>query len=257
MLRRALANGYRNWRFGASLTPASACGIPIMLALPTLREPIDLTLRYLPKVPKSRVGRVLDVGCGNGDFLEQARAAGWIAEGCDFDPTVAVGVRSRGFAIREGGIEAWADAQGEFDAITFSHVIEHVHDPVATLEQARLLLREGGTIFIDTPNIDSVGHRTFGRSWRGLEPPRHLVLFNWAGMRAALERGGFHQIRRVARPGVYGGIAAQSAAIRAGRDPALATDDRSWSSRLATRLGALASPDRSEFVTLIATKRTE
>lgn len=255
MVRRALANGYRNWRYGATLKPASAFGIPLMLAVPAMRDPIDLTLRYLPKLPKSRVGRVLDVGCGNGAFLEQARAAGWIAEGCDFDPTVAAGVRSRGFDIREGGIEAWAEAEGEFDAITFSHVIEHVHDPIATLKAAWRLLRENGTIYIDTPNVDSAGHRAFGRSWRGLEPPRHLVLFTWAGMRAALATAGFHRSRRVARPGVYGGIAAQSAAIRAGRDPALATDDRTWGSRVSTAVRAIVSSDRTEFVTLVAIKR--
>lgn len=252
--RRALANGYRNWRYGVRLTPANALGVAVLLALPRMRTEIDLALRHLPRLPKSHAGRVLDVGCGNGHFLEEARTAGWIAVGCDFDPVAAASVRARGFDIREGGIEAWADAEGQFDAITFSHVIEHVHDPVATLEQARRLLKDDGTIYIDTPNIDAAGHRDFGRSWRGLEPPRHLVLFNWIGMRRALENAGFTDIKRVARPGVYAALAPQSAAIRDGRDAALATGDRSWSSRLRTCLHAIVTPDRSEFVTLTATK---
>ena len=252
--RRRLANGYRNWRFGARLAPSSAFGVPILLALPSMRTDIDLALRHLPKLAKGQIGRVLDVGCGNGAFLEQARGAGWIADGCDFDPTVATNVRACGFDIREGGIETWADAEGQFDAITFSHVIEHVHDPLATLKQAWRLLRAGGTIFIDTPNVDSTGHRVFGRSWRGLEPPRHLILFNWAGIRRILAEVGFVAIKRVARPGVYGGLAAQSEAIRDGRDPALASDQRSLAARLAQRLRDVTTSERSEFVTLIAAK---
>lgn len=254
IIKRTLANGYRNWRYGARLSPSSIFGVPLLMALPLMRAEMDLTLRHLPKLPKGRTGRVLDVGCGNGQFLDDARAAGWSADGCDFDPRAVASVRARGLDIREGGIEAWADAEGQFDAVTFSHVIEHVHDPVATLEQAWRLLRAGGTLYIDTPNIDSTGHRIFGRSWRGLEAPRHLVMFNWAGLRSALARIGFVTIKRVARPGVYGGLAAQSQAIRDGRAAALAIDERSGASRLADRLREIIAREQSEFVTFVATK---
>ena len=253
-VRRALANGYRNWRFGAELVPASSLGIPIILALSSLRNRVDLTMRHLPRLPVGQPRRLLDVGCGNGQFLEDARRCGWIADGCDFDPRAASIARERGFDVRDGGIETWAEAAGMFDAITLSHVIEHVHDPMATLGQAWHLLRDGGTIYIDTPNIKAAGHRRYGRAWRGLEPPRHLVLFTWSSMTGALRAAGFTAIRRISRPGVYGGIAAQSAAIRDGKNPAYARGARSWAGRLAMRVHAIVPREQSEFVTLVAAK---
>jgi 2-polyprenyl-3-methyl-5-hydroxy-6-metoxy-1,4-benzoquinol methylase len=59
---------------------------------------------------------------------------------------------------------------GDFDAITMSHVIEHVPDPLASLDKCRRLLRLGGYLVLSTPNVRSLGHQRFGQSWRGLEP---------------------------------------------------------------------------------------
>ena len=58
-----------------------------------------------------------------------------------------------------------------FDAVTMSHVIEHVPDPVAFLDKCRRVLRPGGRLVLSTPNVRSLGHKRFRQSWRGLEPP--------------------------------------------------------------------------------------
>ena len=57
------------------------------------------------------------------------------------------------------------------------------------------MLSKNGYIWIDTPNIDSEGHRIYGRNWRGLEPPRHLVLFSYNSLRKALIDAGFSNIQ--------------------------------------------------------------
>lgn len=252
--RRLLANGYRNWRFGSKFEPASKLGVPVIAALPWARRAIQLSLRYLPRPKPGTAPRLLDVGCGDASFLEAAIAAGWQGSGCDYDPVTVRNALARGIEVREGGIEAWADQIGAFDAVTISHVIEHVHEPKATMSLACKLLRAGGMIYVETPNLDALGHQIYGRDWRGLEPPRHLVLFNWQAMRRELTRAGFHRLRRLSRPGVFRGMAAQSELMRAGMDPAGVDNLPVWTPSLLTRLRSALARDKSEFVTFTALK---
>ena len=80
--------------------------------------------------------------------------------------------------------------------ITLSHVIEHVHNPVALLKVCRRLLKPTGQLWLETPNIDGAGHRQYMKNWRGLEPPRHLVLFNSQSLAKALFASGFARIEK-------------------------------------------------------------
>jgi len=142
------------------------------------------------------------VGCGSGHWLGQAAAAGWDGCGVDTDPVAVTKARAAGLDVRLGPIEAWSDDPCSFDAVTISHVIEHVSDPAALLKQAFLLLRPGGSLYIDTPNIDAPTHSEFGRSWRGLEAPRHLVLFSERCLIGLLTQQGFVDIARHCPPGI-------------------------------------------------------
>ncbi len=173
---RILGNGYRNSRYGTRFLPANRVGNVLFKFLPNARLSFDRQLRYLPRLPAG--GRLLDLGFGSGAFLELAREGGWTVTGADPDPIVVETARERGLDVRQGGIEAFSDQTGSFDVVTLSHVIEHVPNPQDTLKSAYNLLKPGGTLWICTPNLAGPGHRQFGRHWRGLEPPRHLVIFN-------------------------------------------------------------------------------
>jgi hypothetical protein len=59
------------------------------------------------------------------------------------------------------------------------------------------LLKPDGALWISTPNVDSLGHARFGRYWRGLETPRHLVLFNEASLVHAFQKAGFDRVKRL------------------------------------------------------------
>lgn len=199
----------------------------------------------------------MDVGAGNGAYLLSVRSAGWEIVGVEPDPAAAAVARRTGLDVREGSIHSLQSGDGTFDVITMNHVIEHVHEPRKVLSEAFRLLRPGGILYLETPNIESYGHRRFGRHWRGLEPPRHLVLFNWNSLEALLSEVGFAQIERRRRSGVYVSLAAKSRAIQRGGDPET-TDN----SRLLTRvadslleLRTLFDHRRSEYVTLLAQKR--
>lgn len=192
-IRRSLANGYLNRRFGADYRPASRLGGLAFAFVPGMRHALDALGRHLPHPWPG--ARLLDIGCGNGDFLDLARRSGWRVTGVELDPAATKLARDRGLEVFQGTIDALPRGAGTFDVITLSHVIEHVHDPVGLLARCRELLRSGGWLWIDTPNLESFGYGRFGAHWRGLEPPRHLVLFTKRSLLRALHEAGFTHVR--------------------------------------------------------------
>ena len=97
----------------------------------------------------------------------------------------------QGLEVHKGSIEILDCEHASFDAITLSHVIEHVHEPGVLLSSAQRLLKPDGILYIDIPNIRSLGAKTFGPNWRGIESPRYLVLFSIKGLQLLLKQCGF------------------------------------------------------------------
>ena len=253
-LRRVLANGYVNWRFGSTLQPAIAFGVLVAFLLPNKRAVLDRAFRHLPAVASGR--RLLDIGFGAGSFLECAQSAGWEAVGIDPDRIVVENARQRGLDVYHGSLEIFDDTAEQFDVITISHVIEHVHNPRATLIRINRLLKPGGMFWLETPNIESLGHDRFRRHALHLDPPRHLAIFNWSSLLTLLRETGFVNIRPRICYDTYYSLAAASRSIKAGADP---FSDRRvsfkyWSEGFLAGLIARLLPRKSEFITLTAYK---
>ncbi len=194
--RRILSNGYSNWRYGANNQPSNSLGVFAAFALPFTRTILDRQHRHLPfRTGTSRV--LLDVGCGNGSFLILARSCGWRVIGIDPDLSALKRCTENGLDQLYTSIEELGMWEGKVDVITMNHVIEHLHKPCEVLKAAYKLLKPGGTLWIETPNITSVGHKKFGKNWFHLDPPRHLVLFNSSSLNTAINSAGFIDIRRV------------------------------------------------------------
>lgn len=141
-----------------------------------------------------RPARLLDFGCGAGDFLEGMRRRGWTVTGLDASPAAVARVRARGLAAHLGTLPhpLWADAC--FEAITMRQSLEHTHEPLAVLQAAFRLLTRGGRLVITVPNFDSFAASWFGPAWFGLDLPRHLTHFTPATLGACLHRAGFDRI---------------------------------------------------------------
>jgi SAM-dependent methyltransferase len=139
-------------------------------------------------------GDLLDVGCGNGSYLDVMRSLGWKVKGLEPDPVAANIARDRGFDVIERSIEEATLPESRFDVVTMNHVIEHVTDPVRVLTATRQGLKEGGQLTITTPNVESWGHRHFRNAWFHLDPPRHLHLFSIRNLVACAERAGLRTI---------------------------------------------------------------
>jgi len=144
----------------------------------------DYALAELMYLQASARGRLLDVGCGNGAFLARMRTLGWDVQGVEPDPqAAALAAEAYKLPVLIGTLQDAGLPDASFDAITMSHVIEHVPDPQLLLKECCRLLKENGRLVVLTPNITSLGHRLFRRSWLFLDPPRHLHLFSIKALR--------------------------------------------------------------------------
>lgn len=254
-VRQHIARRYISHRYKGDETLVGNMVALALALLPMFRRRIDRRMRYLPTVYPG--AQVLDIGFGDAVFLEEASKVGWKGVGVDSDPINVANARKRNLNVRLGDMKSFIADQGSFDVVTISHVIEHVHDPRGTLETAYALLKPGGMLYIDTPNIESLGHRKFGAHWRGLEPPRHLAIFSWTGIEGLLCECGFLIDSRKPRYEMYPGMAAKSRAIRNGKDPyreEITLSDRIEGAR--AYVASMMNYRNSEFVTIVAKRPT-
>jgi SAM-dependent methyltransferase len=187
--RRALRNGYLNATYGYRLTPTSRAGRFLVPFLPRAREMADGHVRHL-RLPPGRP-QLLDVGCGEGEFLVAMQSLGWSVQGIEPNADAVATAQARGVRVTGGTLSEEVLDAGALDAITFRLVLEHLRDPVATLSACRRALRPGGVLWIATPSLDSAAHRAFGRDWIHLEPPRHAVVYTASALTRVLTSVGF------------------------------------------------------------------
>lgn len=195
ILMRSLLNGYINSHYKLKIKPDLYIGRWLVPLIAPLRSKADCELRHIPK-NNGPTMRLLDVGCGNGGYMQLARKAGWDVEGIDFDQEAVNAAGALGLTVYVGGIDVLSNIREKYDVITLSHVIEHVYDPVGLLRNIHRLLKPGGSLWIETPNINSRLSLKYGKNWRGLEPPRHLVLFTCEQLRKLLFTVGFSGVRQ-------------------------------------------------------------
>jgi 2-polyprenyl-3-methyl-5-hydroxy-6-metoxy-1,4-benzoquinol methylase len=196
--RRGLRNGYLNSRYGYALTPASRLGRVVVPFLPGHRRRADEYVRHLRWPPGK--ARLLDVGCGEGEFLAAMKAAGWSVEGVETSSEAVDLARGRGVPVTLGTVTTMSLDRATFDAITFRLAFEHLRDPVPALRACRHALKPGGRIWIATPNLDSEGHRRFAEHWINLQPPRHPVMYTPGSLARLLSDSGFEVVELGSSP---------------------------------------------------------
>jgi SAM-dependent methyltransferase len=142
-------------------------------------------------------GPLLDVGCGGGLFLGMMRRRGFRVVGLDNSREAAAIAWSRQNAPAVCAmLEDAPFPAGSLAGITMFHVLEHLYDPRAYLIAAHRLLAPGGRLVVQVPNAASWQFRVLGRSWNGVDVPRHLFDFRDRDLEKLLESCGFEILRR-------------------------------------------------------------
>jgi SAM-dependent methyltransferase len=155
-----------------------------------------LVRNFLIVPPKEKKGRLLDIGCGSGEFLSQMKNFGWEVYGVEINQESADIGNQRGLNIFCGELGDADFPENFFDVVVLSQALEHVYSPGAYLEKTYQLLKEDGLLIIGVPNIGCLEIQIFVRNCHALDVPRHLHFFTIASLRNYLEKYGF-EVERV------------------------------------------------------------
>ncbi len=145
-------------------------------------------------------GRLLDVGCGLGTFLDLARSAGFDVHGTEVSEYICHFAKEKlSLNIFHGPLEDFPSGLDSFDVITLWHTLEHMPNPLACLEKARQLLRPDGLLVVGVPNVNNTIMRILyplvrRRPYRLFSPTHkelHLSHFSQSTLSAILNKSGF------------------------------------------------------------------
>jgi SAM-dependent methyltransferase len=138
-------------------------------------------------------GRLLEIGCSYGFFLDAARREGWDVQGIELSDRAASFARKElGLSVLRATVsELYEDQPLPYDAIVAWHVIEHLTDPRKFLEEIAAMVRPGGILALRTPNIESAVAKLAGKAWEWMSPPDHIYLFSAHTLCCMLRACGF------------------------------------------------------------------
>ena len=166
--------------------------LKILFHIPFIGFSLQRAIRFIG-IP-SQDQNLLDVGCGNGEFLHRMRILGIEAEGIDLDPTTIALCRKQGLDVHQYDLGDF-NPQKKYNFITCSHVIEHIEDPISYFRKFNELLASGGRVFISTPNFNSYGRKFFRENWRGIDFPRHLQYFSLESLKSLVNDGDYKKVK--------------------------------------------------------------
>lgn len=143
--------------------------------------------RYVPAP-----ARILDIGCGNGRFLNYLIQEGYEGYGIELPGKAAARASAiAGLKLKQGSLLPDDFPDNYFDAVSLWHVFEHLTEPRQTLEIIGSILKPGGYLFLSLPNIRSWQSRLFKGQWLHLDPPKHLFFFSPEQLINLLQEAGF------------------------------------------------------------------
>lgn len=133
--------------------------------------------------------KLLDIGCGDGSFLETAKKRGWTAVGTELNTEK---FRDSEFVVYKDLDEvAEKHAPESFDAVTMWHTLEHFKSPREIVSKAEKMLAPDGVLLIAVPDYGGFQAQIFRQNWLHLDVPRHLFHFNFTSLDALLKQCGF------------------------------------------------------------------
>jgi 2-polyprenyl-3-methyl-5-hydroxy-6-metoxy-1,4-benzoquinol methylase len=152
----------------------------------TLNKKRDLVIDQLGMTK----GELLDIGCGTGAFLNTMKTAGWGITGLEPDATARKKANELYSIVPQWPEKLFELKAGTYHAITMWHVLEHVHELHAYIQQLANLITPNGRIFIAVPNYTSKDADIYQEYWAAYDVPRHLYHFSPASVQQLIAQYG-------------------------------------------------------------------
>jgi 2-polyprenyl-3-methyl-5-hydroxy-6-metoxy-1,4-benzoquinol methylase len=197
----------------AHLVKCDSCGFVFSQGIPTMKELEDhygqygrndflspITIKRYNELldsfePFRKTGKILDVGCGIGYFLEVAKQRNWDVYGTEFTNEAVVICESKGINIEKGVLDISNYEKESFDIITSFEVIEHINNPREELTNFNKLLRKGGLVYITTPNFNSLLRYRLKSDYNVIVYPEHLSYYSPKTLTNVFTLSGFKKMK--------------------------------------------------------------
>lgn len=187
-------------------TPSPALSVPSHKSL--FRRLCRSVFRFnVDRLPDMPPGRMLELGCASGRFLRHMARLGWEVAGIEPDSRAASAAQELGYPVFNGRLENAPDPPGPFDLIVGWMVLEHLHEPGASLRRLSQWLRPCGWFVFSVPNAASLEARIFGNAWYALQVPTHLFHYTPQTLRTLLRNTGW-RVERIFHQRVIGNLVA-------------------------------------------------
>jgi 2-polyprenyl-3-methyl-5-hydroxy-6-metoxy-1,4-benzoquinol methylase len=140
-------------------------------------------------------GKLLDVGCGDGLFINELKGLGWLVYGLEIDQEAVKRAQGSGLEVRCGRFEDIDFKSQKYDVVRLWHVLEHFKNPNSNLRKILSILKPGGQIILGIPNVNSLYSKMFKQDWWGFDVPRHLYHFSPQTIKKILVECGYSDIK--------------------------------------------------------------
>ncbi len=146
--------------------------------------------KIIQKFSNIKKGKILDVGCGTGDFLKHMASSGWEADGVETDKGAKrVAEKKLGKKIEEK--LDLVNEENKYDVISLWHVLEHVYNVEGYLKKLNKLLKRGGVLVVGVPNCASYDAKKYKGNWVAYDLPIHLSHFRKNNIKELAKKSSF------------------------------------------------------------------
>ena len=142
-----------------------------------------------------KTNKMLDVGCGPGLFLIEAKKRGWEVYGTEFTDKQISYLNEKGIRTSQGKLKKDSFDKGSFDIIISSEVIEHINNPIEEMKMFHSFLRKGGLTYITTPNFNSIERYLLKGDYNIITYPEHLCYYTPKTIDLLLSSFGFKKLK--------------------------------------------------------------
>lgn len=156
---------------------------------------MDLVESFINQTRYPR-GVLLDIGSATGNFLMEAQSRYWTVQGLEVSEDAAQqSMQNYGINTVTGVMNEHLFEDESFDVVTAWDVIEHISDPHDFMANIRRVLKPDGIFAANTPNVNSTASFHSGSQWRHLDPPLHVILYDYISLRVLLKMHGFEILK--------------------------------------------------------------